>query len=94
VPIKPEWVKGHSTAKQKSYQEDLNILADSLAGNYAAAPHHSHRPNSMPLPPPNYAVRLVHSHSTVTSKLHPIMLTALRSNHLTQHIMKKARWTE
>jgi hypothetical protein len=30
IDIKPMWVKGHSTAKVKTIQEELNILADHM----------------------------------------------------------------
>ncbi len=92
VQIKSEWVKGHSTAKHKSDQEEMNILADSLASDYSAAPHNQHRPSSMPLPHPNYCVRLIQVNSTITSKLHHTMLTSLKDNHIQQHIIRKAKW--
>jgi ribonuclease HI len=49
VKITAQWVKGHSTAKKKSVQEELNIIANELAGDYALAPHPKHCPSCLPL---------------------------------------------
>jgi hypothetical protein len=53
ITIETSWVKGHSTAKVKTIQEELNILADQIAGKYATNPHPSHEPRPMHMTDPN-----------------------------------------
>jgi hypothetical protein len=87
--MKYVWVKGHSTNKVKTIQEDLNIIADMMATTYAKNPHPLHAPRQLPLSHPNYKIRLVHNNTTITSKLYKTLHTALHTKKLQQHIMKK-----
>ena len=38
IKIKWAWVKGHSQSKKPTLQEDLNIMAEKLAGGYESFP--------------------------------------------------------
>jgi hypothetical protein len=89
VKITAQWVKGHCTAKKKSVQEELNIIADELAGDYASAPHPKHCPSRLPLPPPTFTIRLLYDRSIITSRLYRTLATRLHRKSLTDHILKK-----
>lgn len=95
IPIKvlTQWVKGHSTAKQKNLPETLNTIADNLAGAYAKSPDKNFSPKALPLAPPNYRICLVYNNSTITSKLYKILHAAHHSKVITNHILKKTTWT-
>jgi hypothetical protein len=88
-----EWVKGHSTTKKKSIQEELNIIANALATDYHKHPNPLYKPSSILLRPPTYAVQLLYEGSVITSKLYHTMSTSLHTNLLIAHIMKKSKWS-
>lgn len=93
VKLTAQWVKGHSTAKKKSIQEELKIIADELAGDYATTPHPKHCSSCLPLPPPTFAVWLLYNRSVITSCLYQTLATHLHRTRLTNHILKKTGWT-
>jgi hypothetical protein len=84
--------QGAIYCKKKTIQEELNILADTLAGDYASCLDPKFVPESMPLDRPGYKFCLLHNGSTVMAKLHQTLLQAKHSLSLQQHIMKKANW--
>lgn len=92
--VNAKWVKGHSTARTKTLQEELNILADMLAGQFVWNPHPRHIPAKKLLPPPNYKVRLLFQGSTIASKLHSILASQLHCSVICNHIMKKTKWPQ
>jgi ribonuclease HI len=92
IKVKAEWVKGFSTAKKTSTPEEINIIADHLAASYADCNPQLYRPSRLPLPPPNYAVRILFDGSVITSKLYKILSTSLHTDAFIAHIMKKSKW--
>jgi hypothetical protein len=76
IKIKTEWVKGHSSNKVKTIQEHLNILANTIAREYAIEPHPSFAPLSMPLSPSMSTIQLCLNNSIITSKLYETLHTA------------------
>ena len=93
IVICNEWVEHHSTSQTKSFPEEMNIMADQLAGDYATNPHSSLQPQRMPIPHPDYKVRLIYNKSTITIKLNNKMHSALHSTKLQDHITRKAKWS-
>jgi hypothetical protein len=84
-------VIGHSTARIKTLKEELNIIAENLAGTYAKSLDQTFKPRALPLARPNYKVRLLHNNSAITVKqLYKALSTAQHSATLQNHIMKKA----
>lgn len=86
ITVKAAWVKGQSQATQKSIQQDLNILADQLAGDYERCPDPSFHPSSMNTAPPHYRIHLLHDNSMITVKLYRTLHSALYSELLKAHI--------
>jgi ribonuclease HI len=66
IAVSSEWVKGHYEGSDKKYQHLLNEAADKIAGVYQGnqRPHHTIQ---MPLPPPDYRIRLLYDSSVITS---------------------------
>jgi hypothetical protein len=94
VKLTGQWVNGHSTAKMKSVQEELNIIADGLAGDYASAPHPRHRPSRLPLPPPTFTIHVLYDRSVITSRLYRTLATCLYRKSLTNYILQKTGWSQ
>jgi hypothetical protein len=91
IQVSSEWVKEYLTTKVKTLQEHLTILADTIAGEYAAKPHPSYAPRTKPLTQPTNKITLTYDKSTITSKLYKTLLTARHSNNLKHYIMRKAQ---
>jgi len=96
LPLKiiAEWVRGHSTAKKKSAQEELNIIADQLASHYALDPQTHHHSAHLPLPPPSCAICLLHSGSVIMSKFYYTLSRSSNTTNIINHILKKTKWTK
>jgi hypothetical protein len=95
LPMKvlTQWVKGHSTTKQKNLPETLNTIADNLAGAYAKSPDKNFSPKALPLASPSYRIHLLYNNSNIASKLYKILHTVHHSEAITNHILKKTIWT-
>lgn len=85
--------KGILQPKKKSLQEELNVIPDELALDYALHPHPKHRSHHLPLPPPDSAVRLCYDGSVITSKLYSVLSSQLHTPSLIQCIQRKANWS-
>ena len=92
LPIKvtAKWVKGHSTSRIKTIQEELNDIADYMAGKYGKHPQPQHMLARRPKTNPHLQVNLIYNNTCITSKPYKTIHTALHSTLLQRHIMKKA----
>jgi hypothetical protein len=79
-------------SKKENPMEEWNILADTLARDYSRSLDPSYPPRTMPIPRPNYKVRLLHNGLAVAAKLYKTLHTAWHSSTLQHHIMRKATW--
>ena len=92
--IVTEWVKGHYTGDFREHKHNLNDKADKLAATFNKHPHPSYVQKTMPCSLPNYAIRLIHDGSTITTKLYHTMSVALHRNNLVTYLKKKHGWSD
>jgi hypothetical protein len=94
VNIVGPWVKGHFVGLNPEVQHSLNEIANTLATTYQHNQPRVFTSQRLPIPPPNYKVRLIYDNSIITPKYYSSIVTALHNDTLKQYILCKTRWTD